>query len=277
MGLTLSSDDEMVAVRQVNGSNADIWVKPLGGAFQPLTLSDADEKFPVWQPGTSNVTFLSNRNGHYEVWSRRADGAGDAKLLADAKEDLFSAAWTPDGKTLLLQTAGKGDILTFRPGVDSVPLPLLHSEFREGNPSVSPDGHWIAYDSDVSGRYEVWVAPFPDVGNGRKQVSIDGGWHPKWAHSGRELFFEATGPTHSLMSVQIQTGPSLVVGRPVLVFPTSGYYGSGTVGEVYDFTADDRRFLFARRPGQAASNKGTRPDVVLVNNFGEVLEQMVGR
>lgn len=279
MGLSLSPDGTMIAVRQVNGTNADIWVKTIGGAFQRLTVGDADEKFPVWQPGTSNVTFLSNRNGNYDVWSRRADGAGDAKLVLDAKEDLFSAVWSPDGKYVLLQTAAdKGDILTFRPGVDSVPTTLFHSEFREGNPAVSPDGHWIAYDSDRSGRYEVYVAPFPDVNSGRKQVSIEGGWHPKWAHGGRELFFEASGATHFLMSVEIQTSPILVVGRPVLVFPMSpAYYGSATVGEVYDFTTDDQRFLFARRPELADSGGATRPDVVLVNNFAQVLKRMVPR
>ena len=124
---------------------------------------------PVWDPGGQNVTFLSDRGGNFDVWSRPADGTGEAELILDIDEDLRKIQWSPDGEWLLLSTddgqVGSGGILAFRPEVDSVPTPLFVSEFREIDPVVSPDGRWIAYASGG-----IPTLPKPVRGSDRRSI-----------------------------------------------------------------------------------------------------------
>ncbi len=278
-GWDLSPDASMIAIRAYTAEGFDIWVKRLEtGPFSRLTFGNADERLPVWKPGGQSVTFLSDRNGNFDVWSRRADGTGEAELVLDAAEDVETAAWSPDGQVLLLVTSrGDGDISTFRPGTDSEPVPLFTGPFREDAPAVSPDGRWIAYASQESGRFEIYVRPFPDVGTGRWQVSINGGRNPRWAHSGRELFFEGPSPGRSLMAVTVQTGATFVPGTPAALFDMAAEFeGTAQVGMVYRVAPDDQRFLLglASTAGLATDAAGM-PRVVLVNNFVEELKRIV--
>ena len=279
-GWSISPDGSMVAIREFTPEGYDIWVKRLDtGPFSRLTLGDSGDKIPIWEPGTSDVTFLSDRNGNHDVWSRRADRAGVAELLLDAEDDLLTIDWSPDGQYILLVTsAGNQDILAFRPGVDSVPTPLFTGEYRERDPAVSPDGRWIAYSSDETGGFQIYVHPFPEVGAGRRQVSIDGGFNPKWAHSGREIFFEGPAPTRSMMAVEVETDTSFLPGTPVALFRAAGLFtGSSATGTVYDIAPDDQRFLLSpgRTVGGLDGGTQEQPSVILVNKFIEELKRMV--
>ena len=196
-GWTISPDGSTVAVREFTAEGYDIWVKQLDtGPRSRLTFDGAHERMPVWAPGGRDVTFLSDRGGNLDVWSKPADGTREPELLLDLDASLATVDWSPDGEWLLVRTStgsldtSERNILAWRPGVDSVPVPLFQSDYREIKPTVSPDGRWIAYASDETGRYEIYVRPFPDVSAGRWQVSIDGGRSPHWAHSGQELFFQ---------------------------------------------------------------------------------------
>lgn len=278
-GWSISPDGSMIAARAYTPDGWDIWVKQLEtGPFTRLTFGEAEEWMPVWEPRGRTVTFLSDRNGNFDVWSRRVDVTGEAELILDIAADIQGFEWSPDGQVLLLSTrSGDGDILMFRPGTDTVPSPLLTGAYQESAPAVSPDGRWIAYSSNESGRSEIYVRPFPDAGSGRWPVSIDGGRYPRWAHSGRELVFESQGPDPSLMAVSVESEPTFKAGSPVALFPTDAFVSNGLVGTVSSITPDDQHFVFglAREAGASGGGAAEMPDVILVNNFFEELKRIV--
>ena len=162
-----------------------------------------------------------------------------------------------------------------RPGVDSEPTPLFTGEYREISPAVSPDGRWIAYASDETGRYEIYVRPFPDVSESRVLVSINGGWNPQWAHSGGEIFFQ--GPANEMMVVAVDTDGAFSANTPNLLFEADpAWYFANLGGTIYDLHPDDQRFLMATtRPAEGGSDDDTMPATVLVNNFFEELRRVV--
>ena len=281
-GWSISPDGSMVALREFTSEGYDIWVKRLDtGPRSRLTFGEAHERMPVWAPGGLDVTFLSDRGGNIDVWSKPADGTREAELLLDLDANLATVDWSPDGEWLLLRTStgstetSARNILAWRPGVDSVPAPLFAAEYRVISPAVSPDGRWIAYASDETGRYEIYVRPFPDVSAGRWLVSIDGGRNPQWAHSGREIFFQ--GRAQEMMVVEVETTTSeFVAGTPLVLFEAEQpWLFANLTGVFYDVAADDQRFLIASIVSVGGSDDDAPPNVVLVNNFVEILKQQV--
>jgi len=283
MGWSLSPDGSMMALREYTPEGYDIWVKRLDtGPRSRLTFAESEERMPVWKPGTQEVTFLSDRNGNLDVWSGPADGTRDPELILDIEDGLATVDWTPDGQWLLLRTSeGSGatsqrNVLAIRPGVDSVPTPLFAGSYREVGPQVSPDGRWIAYASDETGRYEIYVRPFPEVSRRRWQVSIDGGRQPRWAHSGRELFFQS--PEDAMMSVPIGDGEDFAYGSPGLLFEGESFWLTQNLSGVrYEVAPDDQRFLIAttQTSGATGSDAPPPPTTILVNNFFEELKRAV--
>ncbi len=197
------------------------------------------------------MTFLSNRAGDFDVWSRRADGTGSPELVFDHEVTLAQGFWSPDGEWLLLRPGGTGgvegrrDILAVRPGVDSVALPLLAEEYDESAPAISPDGSWIAYLSTETDREEVFVRPFPDVDAGKVQVSTEGGVMPYWAHNGPELFFVEPS-TRTMMVARFETTPRFRVVEREPLFTIPPQYDLSVVSLLYDVTQDDQRFIMSR-------------------------------
>jgi serine/threonine-protein kinase len=278
-GWAISPDGSAIAIREYTAQGFDIWVKRLGGPFSRITFGDADEWNPAWGPGDGDVSFLSDRGGETGVWVRRSDGTGEAIQVVEAP-GVWQFDWTPD-RTMLLLVADE-DIFTYRPGADEAPVALVDGPFDEREPSVSPDGRWIAYTSDESGRREVYVQPFPDVGTGRWQVSLEGGHNPEWGHGGTELFFEALFPGSFIMSVAVRDGETFDPGTPRALFQAvgNGFQRSNPTGTVFRVGPDDQRFLFARTEtalsvGAGADEDAEPPSVVLVNNFFEILRRMV--
>ena len=169
-GWSLSPDGTQVALpRQVDG-NVDIWIKQLpDGPFERLTFDDEAERYPVWTPDGQFVTYVKNESGgNYDVWQRRADGTGAPELLLDDRRSLYQGQWSEDGEWMVFRTLanapviGERDIVGFRPGVDSVTIPLVATaESGEQDPALSPDGRWLAYTSNETGRAEVYVRPVP--------------------------------------------------------------------------------------------------------------------
>ena len=278
---SLSPDGTRLAVRAVTNANQDIWIKELDdGPLSRLTFDEAEDWSPLWAPDGETVTFVSFRRGDRDVWTKRADGTGEAELLYDGEASIIEGFWSPNGEWLVLRSgaiaAGPNtrDILALRPGVDSVPLPLLAEEYDEAEPAVSPDGRWLAYISNETGSYEVYVRPFPDVSTGKWQVSTEGGAMPVWAHSGRELFFVDN--SRDLIAAEFDVGSSgSPVGDKETLFTIPPRYFVSAANTLYGVAPDDQRFLMAR-PYQGSAEEAFISELVLVQNFFEELEARVG-
>ena len=163
------------------------------------------------------------------------------------------------------------DILAFRPGSDSAPVPIVASpRFEERAATLSPDGRFIAYQSDESGRDEIYVRPFPRADDGRWQLSTAGGGEAVWSHGGREIFFRA--PSGEMMTVPVATAPSFSSGTPRALFAATRYAKSPG-NRAYDVSPDDQRFVMLRLLEDSVS----RPPAQLVfvdNWFGELRRKL---
>ena len=273
--LSLSPDGSTVALREFSDGGYDIFLKGLdAGVLRRLTFDAAHEKMPVWEPGGLNVTYLSDRDGNFDVWSRAADGSGVPELLLDLDVDISYIEWSPDGEWLLLWTAGN-DILGYRPGADSEPVPLFADVHEEFDPAVSPDGRWIAYASNETGSDHVYVVPFPNVEDGRWQVSSEPARYPRWAHGGQELYFQDTGQQPSMWMVEYESTDVFRPGAPVVLFESPGWSGSAAWGEPFEVAQDDERFIVITNATSTDGETPAGPPFVLVNNFIEELNRLV--
>jgi dipeptidyl aminopeptidase/acylaminoacyl peptidase len=207
------------------------------------------------------------------------DGSGPAERVLDWDNGVWAHTWSPDGQWLVFRDLASNpesrDIYTLRVAGDSAAVPLLNTRFNETAPAISPDGRWLAYVSNESGREEVYVRPFPNVGDGNWQVSRNGGGEPKWAHSGRELFYrEGT----RMMVAEVVAGATFDVSAQRVLFDAgplirrSDRYAYGY--PVYDVSPDDQRFLMARLSGPSHE---AAAGLILVENFLEELKVRVGR
>src|SRR5262249_27461606 len=147
-------------------------------------------------------------------------------------------------------------------GKDAAPVWLLKSEFAETNADLSPDGHWMAYQSNESGRGEVYVRPFPNVDQGQYQISSGGGGSPLWSRDGRDLFYISRPPAR-LMAVPIRTGPTLDRDNPKALFDWA-YANEGAGGRTYDVSPDGRRFLTTKL---SAVNGAAASQIIVVQNW----------
>jgi eukaryotic-like serine/threonine-protein kinase len=266
----ISPDGKRLAVvRGTSGQAPDIWIKQLdGGPSLKLMLQGTDNAFPTWTPDGQSVTFSSNSAGSNDLWTKRADGSARAVLQFHERRHLYSPRWSPNGKWLIFQTGtggpGSGDILGIRPGIDTLPVSLVATKFTEISPALSPDGRWLAYTSDESGQYEIYVVPFPNTGAAKWAVSTSGGTEPQWSHSGSELFYRDG--ARNLVAVEVKTNPTFSVGRSTALFPAAGFW-SFEASPQYAVAWDNRRFLMIRPfPGSAADK------LIVVENWFEELK-----
>jgi serine/threonine-protein kinase len=163
--------------------------------------------------------------------------------------------------------AGAGDVVGIRTSGDTSPVPLLASRFTEKNPAVSPEGKWLAYASNESGRDEVYVRPFPNTNDGRWQISTAGGAQPRWSPDGRTLYF--LDPTSRMIAVGVTTGALFAVGESKPLFDASGFTLEA-FHQAYDLTPDGRFFLFLA-PRRTADGSAT-PHLVRVDHWFRDIE-----
>ncbi len=280
-GWRLSPDETRVAFASTVDGNTDVRIKHLpDGPEERITFSDDPdpEYSPFWTLDGQSVTYFSGprRDEHLSVWSMRADGTGEPVLVLDDDRSFAQGSWSPDGESLVLRSADRSaeraerDILGFRPGVDSVAVPLVASPaFREGGTAISPNGLWLAYSSTETGRAEVFVRPFPNVDSTRVRVSTDGGIVPVWAKSGRELFFMS--PDRGFVAAQFDPASGLVVAQEMLFTVPAGYLMVSGANS-YDVSSDGERFLMVRT---YRSDTQAEVEYILVQNFFEELKRLV--
>jgi serine/threonine-protein kinase len=248
---------------------SNIWIKRLDrGPGIKLTLDRTTSSSASWTPDSRSVTFTSNRTGSFDLWTTRADGSTQAAVQIHEKRGVFTPRWSPEGKWLVFRTdffqTGAGDILGIRPGVDTVAVSLVATRFSEVAPAISPDGRWLAYTSNESGRYEVYVVPFPNTAAAKWAVSTRGGTEPLWSHNGKELFYRDV--EGNLVAVKVKSTPTFSLGRSATLFPAANYFSFERVAQ-YAVAPDDRRFLMIRRvPG------GVPDELIVVDNWFEELK-----
>ncbi|NJD18270.1 MAG: hypothetical protein FIA95_03175, partial [Gemmatimonadetes bacterium] len=267
-GWALSPDGSRLAVGIQTDEGADIWVKELDdGPLVRLTYdSDLDVR-PAWTRDGRYV-YWSARNGK-DLWIRQVDGAGDPRPLVVGTRSIWQGDISPDGIWLVGRVggnAGERDIVGYRLDQDTAEVPLLgSSEYDETSPQLSPDGRWLAYASQETGAWEIYVRPFPDVNAGKWAVSRQGGYGPRWSHSGRELFYVSADSV--LMVAAAQGGASFQVSDRRALFKLPDGFTTAPLIFPFDVSPDDQRFIMQRALdlGDAAM----MPRMVLIENWGE--------
>ncbi|MEK6322704.1 MAG: protein kinase [Acidobacteriota bacterium] len=268
--LRLSPDDKRIIVTRLDfqTGNMDLWLSAVtGGNATRFTFDPALDHFPVWSPDGSRIVWSSNREGPFHLYEKAASGSGQDALLLKSDYYKFASDWSRDGRFIIYRVADpktKYDVWVFPAGPlsgDQKPFPFLQTEANESTPMLSPDGQWMAYTADESGRYEVYVQSFPG-GGGKRQVSSGGGIGTHWRGDGRELYYHA--PDGKLMAVAVKGGASFEAGAPVALFEFRA--GGNLITPYYSVTSDGQKFLLST----IVETKAAAPLTVVVNWAAEV-------
>ncbi len=263
--IRLSPDGTKVAAEiydpQVSGMNSDIWLYDVSREVKSrLTSGAGSARVPCWSPDGKHIIFSSDRKGHFDLYEKATDGAGNEKLVFESEDAKYCQSWSPDGKFLLYSTISNDsnahrDLWTLPFFGDRTPVPYLQTELVEQGSRFSPDGKWIVYASNESGKNEVYVRPFPGPG-GKLLVSASGGSTPVWSHDGKEIFY--LGANRELMAARVkQNGSALAIDATHPLFQA---HMEGSLHN-YDASADGQRFLIVTSTPQ----KLPSPITVVVN------------
>jgi serine/threonine-protein kinase len=266
--VVLSPDGQRVAAEIDN----QIWLYDLArDTLTRFTFEGNQNLSPVWTPDGKRIAFRSNKEGGAaNIFWQRADGSGGLERLSTYDYLQVPKSWSPDGQFLAFHEnspkTGR-DIWVLRMS-DRKSQPFLVTPFNEGGPTFSPDGHWLAYVSNESGRPEVYVQPFPGPG-GKWQISTEGGTEPAWNRNGKELFYRIG---NKMMALDVTTQPGFSPGKPRMLF--EGQYSASQwplIDTAYDVSPDGQRFLMIKAADQGLA--ATQVNVVL--NWFEELKQKV--
>ena len=245
-GISVSPDRQLAALEARVEGNLDIWVQDRArGVNTRLTFTDRHDGSPVWSPSGDHIAFYSRRrDGNADIYVKSSDGSGEAKAVVSTPLDEWPSDWSPDGNYLLYHTRDSKTRLELwylklsgeNSGGERVPF--LQTPFDEKAAQFSPGGRFVAYSSDESGRFQIYVRPFPK-GTGKWQVSRNGGSHPRWGRDGRELFYVSG---DKLISVPVTLDPNFSAKSPVSLFQDR-FLAAGTFAPPYDVSADGQSFL----------------------------------
>ena len=263
----ISPDGRRVAVA-VAGQETQIWLYDLGrDTLTRFTFGGSLNSVPAWTSDGKRVAFESNKEGPSNLFWQLADGSGGLERLTTGEYPHLPRSFSPDGQSLaFVEVNNTGvDILVLRLS-DLKVQPFLRTPFNESVPSFSPDGRWLAYVSDESGLYEVYVQPYPGPG-GKYQISTGGGTEPVWNRNGKELFYRSG---DKMMAVDITTQPSFSAGKPKMLFE-GPYVPDALTYPYYDVSPDGQRFLMIK-PSEETSSL---TQIVVVQNWFEELKRRV--
>jgi len=275
-----SPDGKRLAVDIRDGKRSDIWVYDLErDTLTRLTFSGESNGFPVWTPDGQRITYSSQeKGGSYNLWWIRADGAGNAQRLTESKYIQYARSWRPDGKVLAFRQFNPDtnwDILTlpiegneksgWKPGV---PIPFVNSAFSEVEPAFSTDGRWLAYMSNESGGYVIYVRPYPGPG-GKWQISTGGGYAPKWSRNGKELFYR-TADSKIMVVTYTMSGDSFHADKPQLWSP--GQFTDRGATYNFDLDPNGQRFAVLKAPGADPTASVNKVSFIF-NFFDEIIRK----
>jgi len=270
----LSPDNTSVALTSFLRPPSDdshIWTKKLPhGPLAQLTFEGAVNMRPSWSPDGRSIVFISDRGENRDVWTKRADGTGEAEVLLDYPDFVDEAFYSPDGEWLVHRrgkTLGARDIFAVPANSDAAAIPLVTSDFDEAAPALSSDGRWLAYVSDRAGRANVYVRPFPDA-NTETQVSVNGGQQPVWARNGPELFY--INGAGEMVSVEVLPGTDFRTSAEQVLFLATAYRDD-VYHAAYDVTADGQRFIMIRDSDSGSFEE----QLIVIEKWHEELERLV--
>jgi Tol biopolymer transport system component len=269
----LSPDGRRIAL-DIRDEQNDVWTWDLvRNTLTRLTFNPGLDRGPIWTADGTRIAVSTATAGAEAVYVQSADGSGTPTRVTPAKGVFIPMAFSPDGRYLLVNNSGTPpyDILMVDLQNLAEPKPLLNATYTEANPAVSPDGRWIAYQSNESGKDEIYVRPFPNVSEGRWQVSTNGGTRPLWSRNGRELFYFI--PPGVIMAAPVTPGAVFSAGTPVAV--VKGNYSSPQTGRMYDVSPDGRRFLLIREVRPQGETAPPPPQLIVVQHWTEELKRLV--
>jgi Tol biopolymer transport system component len=270
----LSPDGTRVAVF-ANDQQRDLWLWDLRRAtLTRLTSTPGVDVVQLWTPDSRRLIFTSERAGVRNLFWQAADGAGAAERLTESPDTQYPTGVSPDGRRLIFTDESPttaNDLMAIELDATRRVTPLVQSPFVEQNGTVSPDGRWLAYEANDSGRFEIYMRPFPEVNSGRWQVSTTGGTRPIWARSGQELVYVS--PTGALMGVAVARGPSWAATTPTLVVKEGYFTNLNWWGRSYDISPDGQRFLMIKEGG--ADGTAAPASIVVVQHWVEELKRLV--
>ena len=278
----VSPDGTRVAL-EIRDQENDIWLWDLKRETPTrLTFGPGADQSPVWTPDSRRIIFSSVRGGVQNLYWQAADNTGTIERLTTSPNVQLPSSISPDSTRVLFgEVAPRTNqdimMLTLPTPANSMAAgptqPLIQTTFGEGNAEVSPDGRWVAYQSNESGSSQIHVRPFPRVDSGHWQVSTGGGFKPLWARSGRELFYVAN---RTLMAVTVQnTGAMFSAGNPTEILDITPYF-FGYAPRNYDVSADGQRFLLITLSAPGQSSMTPSNSVIVVEHWTEELKARVG-
>ena len=258
--LSPSGDRLAFDLSDPRSGKSDIWIRDLvRGVNSRFTFGGANYISPLWSPDGNSIVFSSDRNGNYDLFEKPASGQGEEKLLLKNDEFKIACDWSRDGHTIVYSSQGKKtgwDIWALPISGESKPIPVVVGPFQEIDPVFSPDGRFVAYVSNESGRSEIYVQSFP-IAKGKWQVSTAGGVDPSWRADGKEILYR--GLDQKLMAVEVEGAEPFQAGIPKPLF--TAHVPPGPARNRYSASANGQRFLFVAPLSRDSMN----PTTVVLN------------
>ena len=271
--IRVSPDGKRIALSLISEDNTDVWVYEWQRDVMTRLTTNAFAWFPTWSPDGSHIAFMSGKDGGApNLYYMRADAGGEIVRRTNSEYRQIPFSFSPDGKHLAFVQFGpqtKADIWILPlddAGSDhptpGAPEPFLVTSFDERVPMISPDGHWLAYQSDESGRTEVWVRPFPGLGS-KWQISMGGGDRPVWSRTGRTLFYRNN---HGIMAVSYAANDGVFLSeKPRL------WSAKNDLGNYFDPAPDSKRFAVLQPDADQTGSE----HVILLQNFLDELRRRI--
>jgi Tol biopolymer transport system component len=255
-GLRLSPDGRSVMLRRTVEGNTDVWLADASrGALRRLTFGPAIDSDAVFSPDGARIAYAADPKGTlWDLFERPADGTGAEHLLLAGPENESPVDWSPDGKFILyaVQSRKTGlDLWALPAGGGGKPIVVAQTPFSDAEGRFSPDGRWIAFASNESGRFEIYVQPFPGPGP-KAQISVGGGFAAHWSQGGREILYQSSGNQLTAVAVRV-TGSRVEADTPRPVLSLAGITD-------WEVTPDGQRFLVSKAMSAA-------PPITLVLNW----------